>query len=203
MESALDAFSTSIQDIEQRLPRNCTIGTRRACVRYLQNTTCFDTPLNLSSLFSSVTFESSGTSVGILDEFVSDAVAQLQPLAGRLSGVSLHFQRLLMVGSLLTAAWAFVCTYLFHFFTPNAGKISSHSLMVILSLAGVTCCAPFLALVVLLSLLRAQETNLPYWMEATSGSVSDLCSGVLACAVIMVLLTVIILTLSRRSRPKG
>lgn len=88
VESALDAFATSIQDIEQRLPRNCTIGTRRACVRYLQNTTCFDPPLNLSSLFSSVTFESSGTSVGILDEFVSDAVAQLQPLTGRLSGVS-------------------------------------------------------------------------------------------------------------------
>ena len=150
-------------------------------------------------MFSNVTSESSGASVGILDKFLSDAVTQLQPLADRLSGVSLYFQKLLILGSLFTAVWVFVFSYLLESFKPNVSNVSSYPLMVILFVAGMTCCAPFIALVVLFSLLRTQEMTLPLWMEATNGNVSSLCSGVLACAVVMVLLTVIIPIVSGRS----
>lgn len=193
VDGALGALAASVREIEERLPKSCSIGTQRACIGYTDNTTCFQLPLNLSSLIMEVSAPSSGPVARTVQRLLIDRVEQLQPLADRLSDVTSYFQRILFAGLILSAisTIVFVCVCRHDWWQAKGSTLHSWGRMGMLIALGIVCCAPFTALVALFLLLRARQDTLPSWVEAASGQVSSLCLGALACVLLMVTLTAV------------
>ena len=190
IESAAGALATPIQELEQVIQGNCSIGTQNRCVGYLRDITCFNTPMNVSGLMLNMTSRSSGLLTGGIRDAFLDGVNQLQPLADRLSSISMYFEKVLVLGLVLMGV----------LFVVFMGSIFASLLDILLRLSvcfravivlafALVCCVPFAVLAISFGLLQTAMDNLPPWIEAQSGEVSRLCLGAFVCAILLALLT--------------
>lgn len=91
VQSAAQSAVTSISNLKDILPLDCSIGVREYCVGYAQKTTCYTLPLNISKL--------------IPDEaltLIQDQISQLRTLDTTLKFVSPSYLQLpLAIGLIL------------------------------------------------------------------------------------------------------
>ncbi|KAF1961318.1 hypothetical protein CC80DRAFT_383912, partial [Byssothecium circinans] len=196
IESAIGALATpSIEDLEQRIPNNISIGTRFVCVGYTRGISCSKLPLNLSSVVSGVTSGLPPMLSSSIDDALRDKVHHLQPTADRLGVVSVYFGKLLALGAILMVVLLmfFVCSSfaLLSRVTNVISRLGVPYKMVALLSLGLVCCSPFVLLTALFVAVQVRTKALPPWIEAQSGEVSRLCFGALGCAVVMALLTAV------------
>lgn len=192
--SATVALATPlIEDLEQRIPNNCSIGTRLVCVGYAHDISCSELPFNLSSLVSGATSGLPSTLASSIEGALHDKVNQLQPMVDKLSTLSVYLQQLLVLGGglMVVLLISFICSTLV--LLPDVASVVSRfgvpCRMVAVSSLGLVCCFPFILLTAFFAVIQARTRALPPWIEAQSGQVSRLCFGALGCAVVMALLT--------------
>ena len=192
IESAAGALATPIQELEQMIQGNRSIGTYKIYVSYLRDITCFDTPMNVSSLVLDMTSRSSSLLTGGIKNAFLDGVNQLQPLADRLNNISMYFEKVLILG-LVLMGFLFVVfmSSVFASLLDIFVRLGICFRAVIVLAFALMCCVLFAAPTISFELLRTAMKNLPLWIEAQSGEVSRLCLGAFVCAFHLALLTAV------------
>ncbi len=196
IDSAVGALATPVVDnLKQRIPNNCSIGTQLVCISYANNISCSKLPLNVSSLVSDAISSLPSTLADSIGGALREGASELQPVADRLNGVLVHFRQLLVLGGVLMLVPLCIFLYFVFIWLSGTAGVSSRSgvryQMVAFFSLGLVCCSPFILFTALFVLVQAKFTALPPWIEARSGEVSRLCFGALGCAVVMALLTAV------------
>jgi hypothetical protein len=172
VQSAASA-ATAIPDIKDMIPRNCSLGTKQFCFGFDNRTECNDLPLNLSNIVP----EAVATVIG-------DQVQALQPLPGILAKVTVaNIQHCLILGPVLMFVMIIILC-----FANYLLRLSIRTGMVIIFVAGLICCIPFVIPTVILFVVQSKIENLPSSIEVQKGDVSNYSLGVLCCGVVMMLL---------------
>jgi hypothetical protein len=175
VQSAASA-ATAIPDInivKEMIPRNCSLGTKQFCVGFDNRTECNNLPLNLSNIVPEA-----------VATFVGDQVQALQPLPEILAKVTVaNIQDCLILGLVLMLVMPIILCFA-HYLLGLSIRIG----MVIIFVAGLTCCVPFFIPTVVLFAVQSKIENLPSIIEVQKGDVSNYCLGVLCCGVVMTLL---------------
>lgn len=166
--------ATAIPDIvKEMIPRNCSLGTKQFCVGFDNRTECNNLPLNLSNIVPEAVVT-----------FVGDQVQALQLLPEILAKVTMaNIQDCLILGLVLMLVMSTILCFA-HYLLRLSIRIG----MVIIFVAGLTCCVPFFIPTVVLFAVQSKIENLPSSIEVQKGDVSNHCLGVLCCGVLMTLL---------------
>ncbi|KAF2176534.1 hypothetical protein K469DRAFT_698391 [Zopfia rhizophila CBS 207.26] len=174
-----DAVATPIQEIEEYIPKNCSLGTKEFCVGYRHNITCKKLPLSLSDLVPDIAQNlPDGVQVlpdtlekplqDLVKEFQEKLQEKLQPLGRILTKVTTPYvQKCLVAGLVLLR----VVQYHKHSSKAHYWIESGNGLR--------------------LGLFQAKTKALPSWIEVEKGEVGGLCIGALCCAIVMTFLTAI------------
>ena len=188
-QSAISSVATSLQDMEERLPRNCSLGTKRFCIGYEHESSCSDLPLNLSGLLPA--------SVHDLPAPVEDAIRDRAEALSRLAGTSSKLPAVFVPGTLISglvsmSAIAVLSLCLAFRWLPCATKILSNLNVWLRALAllslGLACCSPLILLALFLDTILRAADELPSWVEVERGESCVFCYGGLACALVLTLL---------------
>ena len=188
-QSAISSVATSLQDMEERLPRNCSLGTKRFCIGYEHESSCSDLPLNLSGLLPA--------SVHDLPAPVEDAIRDRAEALSRLAGTSSKLPAVFVPGTLISglvsmSAIAVLSLCLAFRWLPCATKILSKLNVWLRALAllslGLACCSPLILLALFLDTILRAADELPSWVEVERGEACVFCYGGLACALVLTLL---------------
>jgi hypothetical protein len=174
-QSAASA-ATAVPDINAvkgMIPRNCSLGTKQFCVGFDNRTDCSNLPLNLSKIVPEA-----------VATFVGDKVQALQPLPGILTKVTVaNIQDCMILGLVLMLVMTIsLC------FAGCLSRLGIRIGMVIIFMAGLICCLPFVIPTVILFAVQSKIDNLPSSIEVQKGNVSNYCLGALCCGVVMTLL---------------
>jgi hypothetical protein len=168
--------ATAIPDIntvKEMIPRNCSLGTKQFCVGFDNRTECNNLPLNLSKIVPEA-----------VTTFVGDQVHALQPLPGILAEVTVaNIQGCLILGLVLMLAMTIILGLAKHLL-----RLGIRIGMVIIFMAGLICCVPFVIPTIVLFAVQSKIDNLPSSIEVQKGDVSNYFLGVLCCGVAMTLL---------------
>lgn len=190
-ESALSSAAATLQEIDEKMPRNCTLGTKRICVGYKQDINCSKLPLTLSSVLHNSTQELSRPAKDAIRGRVNDALSQLAKGSGRFPAP--YIPATLLSGLLLMTAIAALSLSLAlgrpPYFTvilrALTSKTSWQSLMALA--LGLACCSPFILLGVTLNAMLKATDELPPWVRVERGEACGLGFAALACALTLVL----------------
>jgi hypothetical protein len=168
--AASAATAIPINTVKGMIPRNCSLGTKQFCVGFENRTECNNLPLNLSNIVPEAVVN-----------FVGDQVQALQPLPEILAKVTVtNIQDCLILGLVLMLVMSIILYF--------ALRLSIRIGMVIIFVAGLTCCVPFFIPTVVLFAVQSKIESLPSSIEVQKGGVSNYCLGVLCCGVVMTLL---------------
>lgn len=187
-QSAVSSVATSLQDMEERLPRNCSLGTKRFCIGYEHESNCSDLPLNLSGLLPA--------SVHDLPAPVEDAIRDRAEALSRLAGTSSKLPAVFVPGTLISglvsmSAIAVLSLCLAFRWLPCATILSKLNVwlraLALLSL-GLACCSPLILPALFLDTILRAADELPSWVEVERGGACVFCYGGLACALVLTLL---------------
>lgn len=189
-EGAISSAAATLQSIEEHVPRNCSLGTKRFCIGYKQDVSCSDLPLNLTSLLPG--------SVRELPQAVQDAIRDRATALSQLVETSTKFPALsvpatLISGLILMSIAAALSLSLALGWPPYCtialGKLSSVPIaQALLALGlGLVCCCPFLLLGVILNTILTAADELPSWVRVERGEACGLGFAALACALVLAL----------------
>jgi hypothetical protein len=182
------AAAALTEEIEERIPRNCSLGTKRFCIGYRHESNCTDLPFNISSLLPGIVEDLPGP----VEDAIRERIGALAPLAESLTTVpALYVPQSLISGLVLMVAVT-VLSVCVAFGWPLCVAAMLQGLSVglrtlaLLALA-VVCCSPFIVLAsVLHTVLRAAD-GLPSWVGVDRGGACGFCFGALACALFLTL----------------
>lgn len=199
------AVAAPIEEIENYIPKNCSLGTKEFCVGYRHNITCKRLPLNLSDLMPDIV-QSLPDDVQVLPdtlekplqdkvkEFQEKFEEKLQPLERTLTKVTTPYvQNCLVAGLVLLVIIALLLACAIFSGLFSIASILQRlvvGLRVVIVL-GLICCVLLFIPTVILGLFQAKTKALPSWAEVEKGEVGGLCIGALCGAVVMTFLTTI------------
>lgn len=173
--SAVNGFATAIPEaIENNLPKNFSIGTRRFCIGLPHNVTCHRLPPEFSSIIpSEIRASLDGfTDIQLFDKAMSTITSKiLQDLW--VLGLCLIF-----IPVTLSICSMFGRTFI----VSNALRIAIHAVF------GVVFCIPFIVPVSVLGALQSKSERLPNWIEIREGNILNIFTGGLVCVLGIALL---------------
>jgi hypothetical protein len=201
VESKVSSAAARIQDLEDRVPQNCSLGTKRFCIRSKRRSTCSDLPPDLSRLVSDA-MQDLPAGVG---DVLGERVAALSPLPATLSKTPGFSMQDVMIAQLaLVSAVTVLSCLLAAGWPPRLAllvlKLGTGFRVVAMAVLGFLCCVPLILVVSIVRMLLEKATQLPSWVEVEQGEVPALCYGALGCALALVLLAAAAPTVDRQHR---
>ncbi|CAE7016065.1 hypothetical protein PTNB73_01358 [Pyrenophora teres f. teres] len=169
-ESAISSAAATVQNIEEHVPQNCSLGTKRFCIGYKQDVNCSDLPLNLSSLLPEGVQELPGP--------VQDALRDRAEALSQLAESSTRFLAFSVPSTLISGLVLMVIARVF-------GKLKAVPRALALLGLGLVCCSPFVLLGVILDTFRRVADELPSWVGVEIGEACGLGFAALACALVL------------------
>ena len=199
------AIADPIQDMEEYIPKNCSLGTAEFCVGYKHKITCKKLPLSLSDLVPDIAQHlPDGVQVlpdilekplqDLVQEFQKKLQEKLQPLERTLKKVTTPFvQKCLVAGLVLFVIIAilFACAIISGLFNISSVLLRLTIGLRVVVVLGLVCCILLFIPTIVLGLFQAKAKALPSWVEVEKGQVGGLCVGALCCAVVMTFLATI------------
>lgn len=190
VESAVGSAATFAQDLEDRIPQNCSIGTKKVCVSTKHNVTCAHLPFDLSRIMPDPIKD---LPIG-LEHAIQERIRALSPIPKTLNRIT-HFtvQGLLLtwliptsfisiLSCLLVANWPIQINSLTH-------RMQTSFKGMIIIATGIIFCSPLAFLVIVISVVIQKAAMLPSWVELEKGEVTALCYGCMGCAVAIIVLS--------------
>jgi hypothetical protein len=185
-ESAVSSAAATIQSVEEYVPRNCSLGTKRFCVGYKQDVNCSELPLNLSSLLPESLQELPGPVQDAIRDR-ADALSQLAESSTRFPAFSVPDT---MISGLVLMAIVATLSLSLALGRPRVltrvfGKLKTVPRALALLAFGLVCCSPFVLLGVILGTILRAADELPSWVEVERGEACGLSFAALACALVL------------------
>jgi len=174
VQSVAGSIATAIPGgLQAILPKNCTIGTSMYCVGFDDHVSCNDLPFRISSIIP--------PEVGKLLAG-SFHIEELETAIAKITEPYIRWSLILGLGWKAVAILVFLC-YIYWISSLNGTAVKA--LWTVVHLFGFLSCAPFVVLVVILSVLRSKADQLPPWIQAQQGNVYGLSIGCCCSALIM------------------
>jgi hypothetical protein len=185
-ESAISSAAATVQSIEDYVPRNCSLGTKRFCIGYKQDVNCSGLPLNLTSLLPVSLQELPGP----VENAIRDRVETLSQLADSSTRFSAFSVSATLISGLVLMIMVVVLALSLSLGRPQVitgvfGKLRVVSRALALLTLGLVCCFPFVLLAVILHTVLKAARGLPSWVEVKTGEACGLGFGALACALVL------------------
>jgi hypothetical protein len=169
-ESAISSAAATVQSIEDYVPRNCSLGTKRFCIGYKQDVNCSGLPLNLTSLLPVSLQELPGP----VENAIRDRVETLSQLADSSTRFSAFSVSATLISGLVLMIMVVVLALSLSLGRPQVitgvfGKLRVVSRALALLTLGLVCCFPFVLLAVILHTVLKAARGLPSWVEVKTG----------------------------------
>lgn len=185
-ESAISSAAATVQSIEDMVPQNCSLGTRRFCIGYKQDVTCSDLPLNFSSLLPEGVQDLPGPLQSAINDR-AESLSQLMESSTRFPAFSVP--NTLISGLVLMSIVAILSLSLAlgkpQIVTRAFGRFKPVSRTLVLLALGLLCCSPFVLLGVILNTILRAADKLPSWVGVEIGKACGFSFAALACALVL------------------
>ncbi|KAI0571181.1 hypothetical protein Alg130_10974 [Pyrenophora tritici-repentis] len=185
-ESAISSAAATVQSIEEHVPRNCSLGTKRFCIGYKQDVNCSKLPLNLSNLLPDGVQELPGPVRDAIHDR-AEALSQLVESSTRFPAFSVPETLIsgLVLMSIVTTLSLSLAFGRPQVMTRVFGKLKAVPRVLALLALGLVCCSPIVLLVVILDTILTAADELPSWVGVEIGEACGLSFAVLACALVL------------------
>ncbi|PSN59209.1 hypothetical protein BS50DRAFT_682398 [Corynespora cassiicola Philippines] len=187
--SAASSAAAFLQGIEEHVPQNCSLGTRRFCVGYKLDLRCSGLPFNLSSLLPDVVRDLPDP----IESTIRERVDALSPLADSLAQFPVFYlPNTLIAGLVLVAVLTSLSIWLALDRLSRVAvilqKLNIGLRVPVVLVVGLVCCVPSMLLAFMVRTLVQKAEGLPSWVEVEEGEAGRLSFGVLGCALVLAVL---------------
>lgn len=200
MQSAVGSVATSVPQIEDYVPLNCTFGLVRFCVGFKRSLSCSSSPFTLSALVSDEIQDLPGP----LGDAIESHIGELASLPGSVRSLSTGVMGCLIAGALsimllllLSCSVAYACPASI---SRMVQKVSARKQMLFHLGVGMVCCSPYVALVAVQHNVIRALGKLPAWVQAEAGEVFGVSIGTMASVLVFAALVAVLVGWSRVQR---
>ncbi|KAJ6196458.1 hypothetical protein J3E72DRAFT_396355 [Bipolaris maydis] len=187
-ESAISSATATLKSIEEIVPQNCSLGTKRFCIGYKQNINCSNLPLNFSSLLLEGVQKLPGPVQDAMRDRAED-LSQLVKSSTRFPALSVLDTLIsgLVLMSIVMALSLSLALRRPQVVTRVFDRLKAMPRALTLLALGFICYSPLVLLGFILNTILKTASGLLMWIGVEKGGVCGLGFAALACALVLVL----------------